>query len=79
LKKRSKNFSSWRTRPISNWAAYAKEQKFFGSFFKKEHLLSLIANRYTGAASEQYPTANNRISAEPFGWLGATSATRPAL
>jgi hypothetical protein len=34
-KKNQKTFAPWHTRPISNWTAYAVEQKFFASFFQK--------------------------------------------
>jgi hypothetical protein len=34
-KKNQKTFAPVDTRPNSNWAAYASEQKFFASFFQK--------------------------------------------
>jgi len=37
-KKNQKTFALLGTRPISKWAAYAKWQKFFASFFQKRSL-----------------------------------------
>jgi hypothetical protein len=40
-KKNQKTFALLLTRPAATWAAYAKEQKFFASFFQKEVFLPL--------------------------------------
>jgi len=41
-KRNQKTFAHWHTHPMSQWAAYANEQKFFASFFKKEIFLILL-------------------------------------
>jgi hypothetical protein len=41
-KKNQKTFAPSLTRPISKWAAYAQEQKFFASFFQKRSLLPFL-------------------------------------
>jgi hypothetical protein len=53
-KKNQKTFASWRTRPTPNWAASAKEQEFFGSFFQKRTRLFLSAR---ARWAEAHPTA----------------------
>jgi hypothetical protein len=40
-KKNQKTSSPWLAWPMPTWTAYAKEQKSFASFFKKEVLASL--------------------------------------
>jgi hypothetical protein len=42
-KKKQKTFALWLTWPVLKLAAYAREQKFFASFFKKEDV-SYFAN-----------------------------------
>jgi hypothetical protein len=34
-KKKQKTLATWYTRPTAKWFAYANEQTFFASFFKK--------------------------------------------
>jgi len=34
-KKKQKTLATWHTRPTAKWFAYANEQTFFASFFKK--------------------------------------------
>jgi hypothetical protein len=41
-KKNQKTFALLLTRPAATWAAYAKEQKFFASFFQKRSLLTFV-------------------------------------
>jgi hypothetical protein len=36
-KKNQKTFTPLAAAPTSQWAAHAKEQKFFGSFFQKKN------------------------------------------
>jgi hypothetical protein len=41
-KKKQKTFATWPARLNPTWAAYAKEQEFFGSFFQKRTYFFLL-------------------------------------
>jgi hypothetical protein len=54
-KKNQKTFASWHPRPTSNWAAYAREQKFFASFFQKRRpFFPLSATLLLGACAVSF-------------------------